>query len=221
MSSAVTARQFKDLLANIQPGPDRSSRALAIFAGSIVTGDQTVMSGVISDLRGLSVPRVDLYETILQSYLFLGFPRMLVAAECLASEWPELVAAHAPSNDEDLVLWKNRGTNLYNQVYGKNAERLKDRVMSFAPEIFDWMITEGYGKVLSRPGLDLVRRERAIVAFLTVDNRPKQLLSHLKGALLVGATRDQLQTTLDDLTTIAPDGVAVARGLLAQIGVAK
>ena len=81
------------------------------------------------------------------------------------------------------------------------------------------MIVEGYGKVLSRPGLDIATRELAIVAFLTVDNRPKQLMSHIRGALRVGVTTAQIGATIDDLQTVAVDGAAGARRILDQSGV--
>lgn len=218
MDSGITARKFENLLKNIQPGPDRPNRALAIFAAAIATGEERAIAEAASELRSMAIARTDLYEVILQSYLFLGFPRMLIAAECLASAWPVPSTEIPATAETDFTHWKSRGADLYKQVYGRNADRLRERVMSFAPEIFDWMITEGYGKVLSRPELGIVTRELAVIAFLTVDNRPKQLLSHLKGALLVGATREQLQVSIDDLATIAPEGFAMARELLNRLG---
>jgi alkylhydroperoxidase/carboxymuconolactone decarboxylase family protein YurZ len=232
MDSLETARQFEVVLNDLPPGPDRAQRALALVAAAVATGDDTIISSVASRLRTFSIPRDEVYEIILQSYLFLGFPRMLIAAESLAASWPEItdsvVARPAESGpkqsppdsaqEEQCTHWKVRGAELYNRVYGRNANRLKERVMSIAPEIFEWMITEGYGKVLSRPGLGIITRELAVIAFLTVDNRPKQLLSHLKGALLVGAEFRQLENTIDDLSVIAPEGADVARTLLTQLG---
>ena len=49
------------------------------------------------------------------------------------------------------------------------------------------MIVEGYGKILGRPGLDLVRRELCVIAQVAVLGAPRQLRSHLKGALEAGA----------------------------------
>ena len=58
------------------------------------------------------------------------------------------------------------------------------------------MVVDGYGKVLSRPGLDLVRRELCIVAVCAVARQDRQLQSHLHGALNVGATPGQVAGTL-------------------------
>jgi 4-carboxymuconolactone decarboxylase len=62
-----------------------------------------------------------------------------------------------------------------------------------------WMVTEGYGKVLGRPGLDLGVRELCIVALLAVLGVPVQLYSHLRGALHAGAP----PTAVDEALTVA------------------
>ena len=51
------------------------------------------------------------------------------------------------------------------------------------PALDAWMIVEGYGKVLSRPGLDLPRRELCVVAACAAARQDRQLHSHLHGAL--------------------------------------
>jgi 4-carboxymuconolactone decarboxylase len=58
------------------------------------------------------------------------------------------------------------------------------------------MITEGYGRTMSRPGLDLLRRELCTVAQTAVLEAPRQLHSHLRGALHAGATFGQVDAVL-------------------------
>jgi 4-carboxymuconolactone decarboxylase len=65
-------------------------------------------------------------------------------------------------------------------------ERLRENVRDLHPLLDDWMITDGYGKVLSRPGLDLPRRELCIVAACAAAGQDRQLHSHLHGARNVG-----------------------------------
>jgi 4-carboxymuconolactone decarboxylase len=55
------------------------------------------------------------------------------------------------------------------------------------PAIDAWMIVEGYGKVLGRPGLDLPRRELCVIAACVAGGQDRQLVSHLHGAANVGA----------------------------------
>jgi 4-carboxymuconolactone decarboxylase len=65
------------------------------------------------------------------------------------------------------------------------------------PLLDEWMITEGYGKVLSRPGLDLGRRELCIVAACAAARQDRQLHSHLRGAVNVGVAPDAVDAALD------------------------
>jgi 4-carboxymuconolactone decarboxylase len=75
-------------------------------------------------------------------------------------------------------------------------EKLRVNIAELHPALDAWMVVEGYGKVLSRPGLDLVRRELCIVAVCAVAKQDRQLQSHLHGALNVGATQGQIAGAL-------------------------
>jgi 4-carboxymuconolactone decarboxylase len=178
------------------------------------------MSEAISLARRLGIGRTALYEVVLQSYLFLGFPRMLGAGEALATVWPQPNGDSPYLPDLAIQTWSRRGEKLYRTVYGDNSHRLQDRVRSFAPEIFDWMVVEGYGKVLSRPQLDIVLRELSIVAFLMIDNRPRQLMSHLRGAIRVGAKPAQVVQAIEDLREVAAPAYPEARQILSRLGIA-
>ena len=111
------------------------------------------MSGAIELARCHHVPHEALYEIVLQSYLFLGFPRMLGAAEILADDFPadRNGSGTGPISPAEAHDWYNNGTNLCRRIYGSKYDDLKERVSSMAPEIFRWMIIEGYGKVLRAP----------------------------------------------------------------------
>ena len=75
-------------------------------------------------------------------------------------------------------------------------DRLRVNIRELHPALDAWMIVEGYGKVLSRPGLDLKRRELCIVAACAVLGQERQLHSHLHGALNAGATTAEVDETL-------------------------
>ena len=161
MMSGRQIDDFRTFLSGFRPLEHAAPRSLATCSAAITISDISLIGGAIDKCRSHDVNSTQLYEAMLQSYLFLGFPRMLVAAECLNSA----VTDALPNQDVarvgagDFEDWTGRGTELCKKVYGSNYRMLKDRVESMAPEIFQWMILEGYGKVLSRPGLDSVRRE--------------------------------------------------------------
>ena len=82
-------------------------------------------------------------------------------------------------------------------MYGSNYERLRQTVRDLHPALDEWMITEGYGRTLSRPGLTLRQRELLMVAMCAVLDVPHQLHSHLKGALHAGASSAEVEAALE------------------------
>jgi 4-carboxymuconolactone decarboxylase len=55
-----------------------------------------------------------------------------------------------------------------------------------SPELADWIIEEGYGKVLSRPGAELHLRELFSAGLLAATGFPKQLFAHLRALVEMG-----------------------------------
>ena len=78
-------------------------------------------------------------------------------------------------------------------------------VQALHPDLGRWMVTEGYGKVLGRPGLDLGVRELCIVALLATQDAVPQLYSHLRGSLNAGMAASDVEETLTLALTQAPD----------------
>jgi 4-carboxymuconolactone decarboxylase len=154
-------------------------------------------------------------EVILQSYLFLGYPTALNAF----SKWRELsgLEAGAPGRDawED---WIERGREVCRTVYGGQYEGLRLNVRALHPDMERWMVVEGYGKVLGRPGLALVVRELCIVALLAGAGAPRQLHSHLRGALNSGAGGEELEEALATAETyLGEEERAEVRGVWDQV----
>jgi 4-carboxymuconolactone decarboxylase len=97
-------------------------------------------------------------------------------------------------------------------------ERLRMNIRTLHPELDEWMIVEGYGKVLSRSGLDLARRELCIVAACAASRQDRQLHSHLHGALNVGVAAGVVTEALDALAELVPtEGLASARLLWRRV----
>jgi len=211
---------LNDCLASFAPTRYEITRSLALFSAAITDSDDPNLraaAGICLDHR--ATPE-QLYEVVLQSHLFLGFPRMLIAAEALTASLPNgsLTLQPAEISGDDLATWFERGQKLCRRVYDSSYDALKTRVQNIAPEIFLWMELEGYGKVLSRPGLDIVDREMAIVACLMMENRVSQLHSHLLGALNVGAEPQLVRDVISDLSSVSPEGHTTAINILNQLG---
>ena len=186
---------------------DRQVRLVAILSAAIAVSNADLTEKVIKTLKQLDVGDLVIYETVLQSYLFLGFPRMIEASLVYNKVYGDI------ENNEDIRKiseieaenWYEDGIKLCRVVYGKNFEKLKKRFLSVSPELFRWMVLEGYGKVLSRPGMNRIERELAEVAALIVDKRERQLVSHILGSLNVGATMSIIKRVNEDIRPIAGD----------------
>ena len=90
------------------------------------------------------------------------------------------------------------GAAVCTAVYGTQYEPLRSNIRALHPALERWMIEEGYGRVLGRPGVPLRIRELAIVAQLAVVGALPQLYSHLRGALRTGATQSQVEKALHE-----------------------
>ncbi len=179
------------LAARITGGSEQAVReafAECLGAGKDGGGNSGGSGGQDRVGTGVSVPPVWMEEVVLQSYLFAGFPRALNAAR----EWRRALGGSGAERNEkggsyeNVFSWRLQGEETCEVVYGKNYEKLRKNIRALHPALDDWMIVEGYGKVLSRPGLDLQRRELCIIAACVAAGQDRQLHSHLHGALNAG-----------------------------------
>ena len=193
---------------------DAPTRLLVRVAAVVAAGDEPAVRRALEDARP-EVPTVWVEELLLQSYLFCGFPRALNAMR----EWRRVSGEPAPAADADAVGadgWTARGERTCATVYGDFYPGLRRNVRALHPALDGWMVTEGYGKILSRPGLDLARRELCVVAACAATGQERQLHSHLHGALNAGAPADAVSATLAAVRDLVGADAARSNDLLWQ-----
>src|SRR5689334_16743917 len=175
---------------------DDATRELVRVAATLAGGSEDEVRAALQ--RAVNVtPHAWIEEMLLQTYLFAGFPRALNAMREWRRVRPAVATeplAHEPTRSE--------GEATCATVYGTMYDRLRDNIRHLHPLLDDWMITEGYGKVLSRPGLDLARRELCIVAACAATLQDRQLHSHLHGARNAGVAVDVVDAALNSLTDV-------------------
>jgi len=206
-------------LNNFDPVDDINPRVLSLFSASCSFADTEILEVSLNLGKKYGISRKELYEVILQTYLFIGFPRMLQAAFILDTIYP-LDSSEDYSNfalADNFDLWNKRGEELYKRVYKDKSELLKNRIQSIAPEIYQWMILEGYGKVLSRDILDIKTRELSIIALLMMENRMVQLESHIRGAINVGTPIRLIESIINDIGKASGDGYKNAINILSGV----
>jgi 4-carboxymuconolactone decarboxylase len=193
---------------------DERTRALVELSSAIARGARGEWRERIVAAQAVATAE-EIEETILQSYLFLGFPTALQAL----GVWRDLASevASVESNGQ-LSDWQERGERICAIVYGGQYNRLRENITKLHPDVESWMLTEGYGKVLARPGLDLKTRELCIIALLASQDAPHQLHSHLRGALNAGATTAEVDAAVGSvLRSLAPAHADVARQLWNEV----
>jgi alkylhydroperoxidase/carboxymuconolactone decarboxylase family protein YurZ len=162
-----------------------------------------------------------LAEIILQIHLFVGFPAMIEAARLLADIVAPKHDRHrlpGPYTAAECRMWNRHGLVKIKRIYGDTFDRLVPYVNSFSPQILTWMINDGYGRVLSRPGASFRLRELSTVATLTVAAYENQLLAHLRGAIHAGVSPALIKSTIANCRYFCTDDhLATARNLLSRM----
>ncbi len=199
---------------------DAATAALVRQSARITAGSEEEIRAGFAECAAAKVSQKWQEELVLQSYLFAGFPRALNAAR----EWRKAggvsadVKAAEGFSYSGASDWKARGEVTCRKVYGAFYEKLRGNIRALSPALDEWMIVEGYGKVLSRGGLDLGRRELCIVAACAAAGQDRQLHSHLHGALNAGVPADIVRAALKALEgVVGKDALTRARLLFARI----
>jgi len=160
---------------------------------------QQELAGAICNALEAGISPEKIYEIVLQTYLFAGFPAALEGLRTFESILREKKISFAPSASEkfDAENFRARGTELCKRIYSSNYEKLVTSLHTLSPELAEWMIVEGYGKVLSRGGVDSATRELATVTSLAALGWERQLISHARGAINAGATKDDVLDAIE------------------------
>lgn len=145
-------------------------------------------------------------EAILQTYLFAGYASTINAFIVLNELG--VASRHLREGEPSLEEWERRGQELCRRIYGKHYEKLLENMQQLHPDLADWMIWEGYGKVLSRPFLSPRVRELLILAMTAVLQVERQFHSHVKGALHVGASREEVHRVFREVVPWMESSVA-------------
>lgn len=174
------------------PRVDDATRRLVRASAALAGGSEGEVRAALQAAK--DVPHEWVEELLLQTYLFAGFPRALNGMR----EWRRIVPVPQASAETQANV-RELGEATCATVYGGMYEPLRRNIRALHPLLDAWMIEEGYGKVLSRPGLDLPRRELCIVAACAATGQDRQLQSHLHGAQNAGAGAQAISETLEAL----------------------
>lgn len=97
-----------------------------------------------------------------------------------------------------------RGLRRLRELDGSHVGAFAAGLRDIAPDFARYLVEFPFGDIYSRPGLDLKTRELATIAALTaLGNAAPQLGAHIRMALNVGCTRQEIVETIIQMAVYA------------------
>lgn len=81
-------------------------------------------------------------------------------------------------------------------IWGEQLEAIEQNLSEVDPDLYGYIRDFAYEEVLAREGLDLKTRELLAITSLIALGSPKELATHLEGALRNGATEREIRETI-------------------------
>lgn len=173
--------------------------SLALLSASAVLRKKRTLSKIILILKNKKFNERKIYEALLQTYLFAGYPSALISLSVYAEYFNPQQKYYEKWN---IPLFKKRGNENCRKIYGSKFEKLVNNVNSFSTDLSDWLITEGYGKVLGRRGLPLREREVCNIAVLSSLKYDSQLYSHINGGYRLGLSISEIERIIQSTAVL-------------------
>lgn len=160
-----------------------------------------------------------IYECILQTYLFAGYPSALNSLKIFNNNFGTL-ETFPPKNQSESYM---EGLTVAEKIYGDRLSKLINNIEKLSPSLSRWFISEGYGKVFSRAGVTLQDREITAIVCLCVLEFEEQLISHLRGAIRTGIKAEQIYKIFEIMEKCGGKkasifGIRALNGFLAKRG---
>lgn len=201
-------RFFSKLLPKKNPSPiflpvrDKTYLWMARFASAFARHDWDKLKKLARSAKSAGIRPRELYELTLQGYLFLGFPAAIEAFGALDG-----FSQISPKKRERSTSARvKKGRRVCRLIYREKFPALMQNLRQKSPHLADWIIEEGYGKVLSRPGASLRLRELFSASLLAASGFPRQLFAHLRALAEMGEKPEGLAVLVKNSALGLPKG---------------
>lgn len=184
----------------LAPVINRKYRWMAGFASSFAHHDWEGLKERARRASSAGISPRQLYELALQGYLFLGFPAAIEAFGHLDGSLARIRKSREPTLRSRVKKGRQTCRIIYREKYPALMRNLKRK----SPDLARWVIEEGYGKVLSRPGAPLVLRELFSAALLSASGFPRQLFAHLRALVEMGEKPEELARLVKEAAQKSP-----------------
>jgi len=173
-----------------------TSEILALLSAASVLRKEKHLIELLIYCKAKKIKRIKIYESLLQTYLFAGFPSALVSLK----KFNDIIPLKNPSQRDSTRLSSfEKGKIICRKIYGNKFDKLISNIYEFSPELSEWLIKEGYGKVISRTGLSIQERELSIISILSCLKYKSQLYSHINGAYRNKVNKQRIKKVIQNL----------------------
>lgn len=168
---------------------------LALLSAAAVLRKEEQIKIILEILKKRNTAARKVYESLLQTYLFAGYPSAIESLKHFAAYF----TAPAASSEKNVFDFSARGETNCRKIYGEKYEKLISNIGGISPDLSDWLVCEGYGKVLGRRGLSLMERELCVISILTVTKFENQLYSHINGGVRLGLNLNEIEKVIKNV----------------------
>ena len=114
-----------------------------------------------------------------------------------------------------------KGLAKHRQLFGQDPAARIENIEALHPDVAELLVESLYGAILTRPGLDPKIRQFCTIAALTATGKAPQLKAHVKAALRLGATQEEIMEVLIQMIGYAGwpsalNGLSVAKEAFAE-----
>lgn len=185
-------------------GLSSEQRLICSISALQATGDNKNLHKMIKLAIVNEQDIVEIYEILLQGYLFCGYPKAIESFFCLEGALKDMDMILPPKTPIPMLTQekaRNRGEQLARKIHRAKFERIHNKINALCPDLGYLMLAEGYGHILCRKGVKLPIRELAVVSSLSASQAHRQLNSHIRGAMNVGCSK---RSVLEAILTVMP-----------------
>jgi len=188
-----------------RPGLARRDRSLVVIAMLTALGrERELENHVAAGLRhGLGRSEID--EILLQASLYAGMPFALAGAAAAARVFAaqdgarERTSPPSPLVDKSPAMRRSDGLDVLRTLLGQRSEdmdAIATATIGALGEMGRLVVDLAFGEVWSRPELSRRDRSLAVIAILTAISQPRELETHLRGALRHGVTPSEIEEVM-------------------------
>ncbi|MFH1067695.1 MAG: carboxymuconolactone decarboxylase family protein [bacterium] len=97
-----------------------------------------------------------------------------------------------------------RGLKKIQEIHGEAGKKVIESMEAICPDLARFILEFPFAEIYTRPGLDTKTRQLITIAALTtLGSAPTQLKAHIRGALNVGCTEEEIKEVILQTTVYA------------------